>query len=167
MNCRAAPFISEHGEQRLHTDTLYTEYKSPKKNISIYTYWKLAEPLQFKQLQNAAPQALIDGANMWMAMWLYNIVLSENLASQSSIIEARDSILASRDSILASRNLKCLSFMTRGSSLELRWSSVNLPLSGTVKWQLCFKLPFKLVNPAPFLDSTTHFKDQLFEHLAS
>ena len=27
-----------------------------------------------------------------------------------------------------------------------------------VKWQLCFELPFKLVNPAPFFDSTTHSK---------
>ena len=27
-----------------------------------------------------------------------------------------------------------------------------------VKWQLCFELPFKLVNPAPFFDSTTHLK---------
>ena len=25
-----------------------------------------------------------------------------------------------------------------------------------VKWQLCFELPFNLVNPAPFLDSTIH-----------
>ena len=33
-----------------------------------------------------------------------------------------------------------------------------------VKWQLCFELPFKLVNPAPFLNSTTHLKVQLFEH---
>ena len=26
----------------------------------------------------------------------------------------------------------------------------------------CFELPFKLVNPASFLDSTTHLKVQLF-----
>ena len=39
-----APFISERGEQRLHTDTLYTQEKPLKMNISIYTYWKLAEP---------------------------------------------------------------------------------------------------------------------------
>ena len=26
------------------------------------------------------------------------------------------------------------------------------------KWQLCFELPFKLVNLAPFLDSTTYLK---------
>ena len=30
-----------------------------------------------------------------------------------------------------------------------------------VKWQLCCELPFKLVNPAPFLDSTTHLKVRL------
>ena len=36
-----------------------------------------------------------------------------------------------------------------------------------VKWQLCFELPFKLVNPAPFLDSTTHLKVRLFKHSAS
>ena len=41
-------------------------------------------------------------------MWLYNIILSENLASRSSILE------------------------TRGSSLELWWSSFSLPWSGTV-----------------------------------
>ena len=69
-------------------------------NISIYTYWKLAKPWQFKQLQNTAPQELIDG----------NIVLSENLASRPSIIEAWDPILTSWDSIFASRNSKHSSF---------------------------------------------------------
>ena len=103
MNFRAAPFISELGEQRLHTDALYTQNKSSIMNISIYTYWKLAEPWQFKQLQNTAPQALIDGANIWTATWLYNIVLSENLVSRSSIIEALDSILSSRVSSFGDR----------------------------------------------------------------
>ena len=64
MNFQIAPFIPELGEQRLHTDALYTQDKSSIMNISIYTYWKLAEPWQFKQLQNTAPQALINGANI-------------------------------------------------------------------------------------------------------
>ena len=110
INCQAAPFISEHSEQRLHTDTLYMQDKSSKMKILIYTYWKLDEPWQFKQLQNTAPQGLIDGANIWMATWLYNIVLSENLASRSSIV--------------TSLNSKRSSFKTRGSSLELWWSSL-------------------------------------------
>ena len=31
--------------------------------------------MQFKLLQNTALQALIDDANIWTTMWLYNIVL--------------------------------------------------------------------------------------------
>lgn len=49
--------------------------------ILMYTYWKLAEPWQFKQLQNSALQALINNANIWAATWLYRMVLSENFAS--------------------------------------------------------------------------------------
>ena len=118
---RSSVKISEHGKQRLHT--LYMQDKSLKMKTSIYTYWKLGEPGRFKQLHNTASQALIDGANIWTAMWLYNFVLSENLASW---------ILASQDSILTSWNSKRSSFETRGSSLEFRASSVNLLLSGTV-----------------------------------
>ena len=33
--------------------------------------------------------------------------------------------------------------------------------------KFCFKLPFKHINPAPFLDSITHLKVQLFESYAS
>ena len=83
MNCWANTKISECGEQRLHT--LYMQDKSSK----IYTYWKFGEPWWFKQLQNTAPQALIDGANIWTATWLYNIVLLENLASW--ILDPRNS----------------------------------------------------------------------------
>ena len=105
----------------------YMQDKSSKMKISIYT-WKLAETRQFKQLQNTALQAPIDGANIWTATWLYNIVQLLG----SSIIEAQDSILASWDSILASRNSKRSSLETQGSSYEFRGSSVNLLLSGTV-----------------------------------
>ena len=105
----------------------YMQDKSSKMKISIYT-WKLAATQQFKQLQNTALQAQIDGANIWMATWLYNIVQLLG----SSIIEAQDSILASWDSILASRNSKRSSLETQGSSYEFRGSSVNLLLSGTV-----------------------------------
>ena len=105
----------------------YMQDKSSKMKISIYT-WKLAATQQFKQLQNTALQAQIDGANIWMATWLYNIVQLLG----SSIIEAQDSILASWDSILASRNSKRSSLETQGSSYEFRGSSVNLLLTGTV-----------------------------------
>ena len=103
---RSSVKISQHGEQRVHT--LYMQEKSSKMKISIYTYWKLAKPRQFKQWQNTAPQALIDGVNIWTATWLYNIVLSENLASwildprwakretQSSRLETRSSHLKTR-----------------------------------------------------------------------
>ena len=101
--------------------------------ISIYTYWKLAKPRQFKQLQNTAPQALIDSANISTATWLHvqhrSFGKPSFLDPWSSIIETQDSILAFRDSILASRNSKHLSFETRGSSFELRVSTQLL--SGT------------------------------------
>ena len=77
--------ILEHGDQRLHS--LNMQDKSLKPKLLIYTYSKLAEAEQFKLLQNTAPQALIDGGNIWTATWLYNIILSENLASQFSILE--------------------------------------------------------------------------------
>ena len=98
----------------------YMQDKSSKMKISIYT-WKLAETRQFKQLQNTALQAPIDGANIWTATWLYNIV--QLLGS---------SIIETQDLILASRNSKRSSLETQGSSYEFRGSSVNLLLSGTV-----------------------------------
>ena len=109
--------------------------KSSKMKISIYTYWKLAEPRQLKQLQNTAPQALIDGANIWTAMWLYNIVLSENLASWilvswSSKLETRSSRLKTRSSHLETRSVRASRREDRVSSFEHR--VVNLLLSGTV-----------------------------------
>ena len=66
--------------------------------ILMYTYWKLAEPWQFKQLQNSALQALINNANIWAATWLYRMVLSENFASW--ILDDRNSRLDPRVSRL-------------------------------------------------------------------
>ena len=45
---------------------LHPWHHTSKMKILIYTYWKLAEPRQFKQLQNTAPQALIDDANNYL-----------------------------------------------------------------------------------------------------
>ena len=78
--------------------------------ISLYTYWKLAKPRQFKQLQNTAPQALIDGANISTATWLYNIVLLENLASwildpQSSKLKTQSSHFETRFLHLETRSI--------------------------------------------------------------
>ena len=42
--------------------------------------------MQFKQLQNTALQAVIDGANIWMAKWLYNIVLLEKKLSNELFV---------------------------------------------------------------------------------
>ena len=132
--------ILEHGEQRLHT--MYMQDKSSKPKLSIYGYSKLTEAGQFKLLQNTAPQAPIDGGNIWTATWLYNIVVLENLASQFSYswflkletwslhLETRSS--HSLNSILASRNSKRSSFKMQRSSLEFLASSINLLLSGTV-----------------------------------
>ena len=115
MNCRAAPFICENlGTWRAKVNTLYVQDKSSKMKISIYTYWKLAEPRHFKQLQNTAPQALIDSANIWTATWLYNIVLSENLASW---------ILAPRSSHLETRSVRASRPEDRVSSFDLRVST--------------------------------------------
>ena len=98
------------------TPALYMQGKSSKMKISIYTYWKLAEPRQLKQLQNTAPQALIDGANIWTAMWLYNIVLSENLASW--ILDHRNSRLDPRISKLEAFELRDARIESRVSSFE-------------------------------------------------
>ena len=67
---RSSVKISEHGEQKLHK--LLMQDKSPKPKISIYTYWKLVKAGNSNSLiQYAAPQALIDRANFWTAVWLY------------------------------------------------------------------------------------------------
>ena len=127
---RSSVKISQHGEQRVHT--LYMQEKSSKMKISIYTYWKLAKPRQFKQLQNTA-------STDWRCEYLNGYVTVQHrsfrkhsfLDPRSSISETRDSILTSWDSILASQNSKQSSFEMRGSSLKFRASSVNLLLSGT------------------------------------
>ena len=67
---RSSVKISEHGKQKLHK--LLMQDKSPKPKILIYTYWKLAKAGNSNSLiQYTAPQALIDGANFWTAVWLY------------------------------------------------------------------------------------------------
>ena len=112
--------ISEHGEQRLHT--LYMQDKSLKMKTSIYTYWKFGEPWRFKQLQNTAPQALIDGVNIWTATWLYNIVLSENLASW----------------ILNPRNSRCLDpRISKLEAFELRDSRIESQVSNIESQLIC------------------------------
>ena len=116
---RSSVKISEHGGQRLHT--LYMQDKSSKMKISIYSHWKLAEPWQFRQLQNTAPQALIDGAKIWTAKWLYNIVLSENLASW--ILDPWSSKLETRSSHLETRNVWASRREDRVSSFELQVST--------------------------------------------
>ena len=110
--------ISEHGKQRLHT--LYMQDKSAKMKIFIYTYWKLGKPGQFKQLQNTAPQAMIDCATIWTATWLYNIVLSENLASW--ILDPRSSKLETRSSRLDPCISKLEAFELRYKRIE-SWDS--------------------------------------------
>ena len=82
-------------------------------NITIYTYWKLAEPWQFKQLQNTALQELIDGANIWTATWLYNIVLSETL-----LLDPRSSKLETWSSRLETRRLWDARIESRASMIE-------------------------------------------------
>ena len=106
--------ISEHGQQRLHT--LYMQDKFSK----IYTYWKFAELRRFKQLRNTAPQALIDGANIWTATWLYNIVLSENLASW--ILDPRNS------RCLDPRILKLEAFELQDARIESLVSNIKCQL---------------------------------------
>ena len=110
--------ISEHGEQRLHT--LYMQDKSSKMKTSIYTYWKFGEPWRFKQLQKTALQALIDGVNIWTATWLYNIVLSQNLASW--ILDPRNS------RCLDPRISKFEAFELRDSRIESRVSNIESQL---------------------------------------
>ena len=127
--------ISEHGEQRLHT--LYMHDKSSKLKISICTYWKLAEPWQFKQLQNTAPQALIDGANIWTATWLYNIVLSENLASWilhpwSLKLKTWSSCLETRSLHLETRSIHTSRWEDRVSSFKLWVSQYSIASSLTL-----------------------------------
>ena len=106
--------------------------KSSKMKISIYTYWKLAEPRQLKQLQNTAPQALIDGANIWTASDCTTSIFRKTSLLGSSILNHRNSRLDPHVSRLDPRISKHSSFETRGSSLEFQASSVNLLLSGTV-----------------------------------
>ena len=98
--------------------------------ILMYTYWKLAEPWQFKQLQNSAPQALIDDVNIWAATWLYRIVLSENLASW--ILDHWSSRLDPCISRLCPLISKLEALELRDARIEFRASSVNLLLSSTV-----------------------------------
>ena len=98
----------------------YMQDKSSKMKISIYT-WKLAETRQFKQLQNTALQAPIDGANIWTATWLYNIVQLLG----SSILDHRNSRLDPRVLRLNPRISKLEAFKP--------WDArINLLLSGTV-----------------------------------
>ena len=62
----------------------YDEWKERLRYLLLHILFFLEAfsiHLHTKQLQNIAPQALIDGANIWTATWLYNIVLSENLVS--------------------------------------------------------------------------------------
>ena len=71
------------------------------------------------------PQALIDSVNIWMATWLYNIILSENLASwilnpRSSKLETRPSRVETRSSHLETRNVWDSRNEDRVSSFELR-----------------------------------------------
>ena len=54
-----------------------------------FTLESLPKPDNSKQLQNTALQAPIDGANIWMATWLYNIVQLLG----SSILDQRNSRL--------------------------------------------------------------------------
>ena len=132
---RSSVKISEHGKQRLHT--LYMQDKSSKMKISIYTYWKLAKPRQFKQLQNTTLQALIDGANIWMATWLYNIVLSQNLASW--ILDPWSSKLETRSLPLETRSSHLKTWSIRASRHEDRVSSFKLPVS-TYFWTVLYIL---------------------------
>ena len=131
---RSSVKISQHGEQRVHT--LYMQEKSSKMKISIYTYWKLAKPRQFKQLQNTTSQALIDGANIWMATWLYTIVLTQNLASW--ILDPRSSKLETWSLRLETRSshFTLEAFKLRDTSIEARVSSFQCRL--TFEWYCIF-----------------------------
>ena len=95
----------------------YMQDKSSKMKISIYT-WKLAETRQFKQLQNTALQAQIDGANIWMATWLYNIVQLLG----SSILDHRNSRLDPRVLRLNPRISKLEAFEPWDARIKLRVS---------------------------------------------
>ena len=82
MNCQVVPFICESlGTWRAKaTYTVHAGQIFETENIDLHLL-KAWQILQFKQLQNTVLQALIDGVNIWMATWLYSIILSENLAS--------------------------------------------------------------------------------------
>ena len=95
----------------------YMQDKSSKMKISIYT-WKLAETRQFKQLQNTALQAPIDGANIWTATWLYNIVQLLG----SSILDHRNSRLDPRILRLNPRISKLEAFEPWDARIKLRVS---------------------------------------------
>ena len=58
--------------------------------------------------------------------------LFECLETQNSILETRFSILKNRNSKLGPQNSILYSWNLRGSRIELRVKTVNLPLSGTV-----------------------------------
>ena len=137
---------SERGKQRLQT--LYMQDKSSKMKTSIYTYSKLGKPRRFKQLQNTAPQALIDGANIWTATWLYNIDLSENLASW--ILDRRSSKLKTRSSRLETRSSHLETWSVRASRGEDRVSSFEHRVS-TYFWavlylSLVWKLESRMIH---------------------
>ena len=72
------------------------------------------------QLQNTAPQALIDDVNIWTGTWLYNIVLSENLASW---------ILDHRHSRLDPSISKLEAFEVRDARIESQVSSFKRQLT--------------------------------------
>ena len=140
MNCRAALIICENlGRWRAKaTYTVHAGQIFEIKNIDLHSL-KAWRTLTIQTSQNTVLQALINSTNIWTATWLYNIILSENLAYW---------ILDHRDLILASRNSKCSSFETWGLSLESRLSSVNLLLNGTVgqiiHWLKLYKLAWQL-----------------------
>ena len=109
--------------------------------ISIYTYWKLAKPRQFKQLQNTAPQALIDGANISTATWLYNIVLLENLASwildpQSSKLKTQSSHFETRFLHLETWSIWASRREDRVLSFECQLNFWAVLLSSVKKWKM-------------------------------
>ena len=123
--------ISERGEQRLHT--LYMQDKSSKMKTSIYTYWKFGEPRWFKQLQNTTPQALIDGANIWTATWLYN----NRSFGKPSFLDPRSSKLDMPRSLhLETRSVRASRREDQVSSFEHRVSTYFWAVSTVA----CFSL---------------------------
>ena len=116
MNFRAAPFISELGEQRLHTDALYTQDKSSIMNISIYTYWKLAEPWQFKQSYRTPHR------KHWSTVRISERLrdCSTSFFRKTLLLDPRSLIIEARDSILALETLS-----VQASRCENRVSSFD------------------------------------------